>query len=1234
MSSQFNFIQLRKHFLEASCPSITQEAKDEEYANNILEVFSNRLPQISPEDSETIFLIEKALVVLPSSKLDTPEAKALLAFLESTGQFKNKEVINKLLRSSVLSGNLFLTQKMLALGADPNTLVGLDKNEEVTTDDDESWFDEPGSQTAKQSLLSIALSGNNEDIVLELLKHHIKVKDTSHALPTACRKNFTKAALVLMNEVENINERDNLDNFFSSSLHHACHLKNEQLIFALIKKGASLLTHNLNKQTSLDFISDDVALLEKVTPLLSEQEREFVEFLILVQKNQPDQAIKKLNGWNDDLLKQAKEIFCLQLNIIKHGNDKFPKTSITALFNQLSPNDKNKLFAQIPTNKRKELIDHLTDQGKQEILNKQIIVVNSYSGQTDNYGDARAALETINTDVLPFTESEHGARYIGQITHILDQIGFIGIHLLYQEQRYRAILDRCISYISGDQLSVITSLLSPDDWHRIYSNTSLISSKSQLIQNSSPEQLNTLSKLELEVLELAALIKNESKQPIQEKIDSWLDAENRNELFEKASSFRELKIWILKYGSNRVYQYLNLPILDDNHKNELFRYERGLQDQELLDRKLLDAINKNDYSLIKILSYLGADSNHGFDSGETVLHRAVTNFNPGAISIFLRTGGYLHAVNNQRKTPLDLLRANYPQLPPDIKPDTLAEILELLHFVRSHDAKNYLSKINSWLTKDNSDELFQLANSLEELKPYTFIYDDIKNLYQVNEENPITEVLELLNLVGSDGKVEIEEKINSWITKPTKQALFKFASIIPELKETIILYQIQNSDQFPEMSLLDRFRLLSLTQKHKFFPLVSANMQKEMISSLTPQEKQDILSRQIIVVNSLSRQTDNYGDARAALETINTRALPFTESERGAYYIDQITHILDQIGFIGIHLLYQEQEYRAILDRCTPYISGDQLSVISSLLSPDAWYRTYSNTSLINRKKQLIQASNPEQFNRLQKADLIDAGYSKAEIELREIKNTLDSHITKKDFSELVAKFKKQINPDMTAEDFSKLKSQLKTAIIPYAAKEGLEKLIESRLKPDMSDEEYMQLTDEIFSHLNELSEKVYQKLESDFYKLSLNQYKINQDQIWEGVNVALQKEEFKLQPNPEINNKFSEAKEAIQSIHNQHKNLAARLEKIDEQFETEIPEEFLDALHNDKIMKDPVKIPGGYIVDRSTLIYGIDDYGQNINFPRNPFINNQHFEPNQIEPLPDLKKRIDEWTKDQKKSS
>jgi ubiquitin conjugation factor E4 B len=79
-----------------------------------------------------------------------------------------------------------------------------------------------------------------------------------------------------------------------------------------------------------------------------------------------------------------------------------------------------------------------------------------------------------------------------------------------------------------------------------------------------------------------------------------------------------------------------------------------------------------------------------------------------------------------------------------------------------------------------------------------------------------------------------------------------------------------------------------------------------------------------------------------------------------------------------------------------------------------------------------------------------------------------------------------------------------------------------------------------------------------------------------------------------------------------------------DENFE-DAPEEFEDPL-SCRIMKDPVKLPSGQILDRTTILQHL------LTDNRDPFSREMMTE-DDLEELPDLKNRILQWMDEQRKS-
>jgi len=80
-----------------------------------------------------------------------------------------------------------------------------------------------------------------------------------------------------------------------------------------------------------------------------------------------------------------------------------------------------------------------------------------------------------------------------------------------------------------------------------------------------------------------------------------------------------------------------------------------------------------------------------------------------------------------------------------------------------------------------------------------------------------------------------------------------------------------------------------------------------------------------------------------------------------------------------------------------------------------------------------------------------------------------------------------------------------------------------------------------------------------------------------------------------------------------------AKIQKEQED-DTEVPDEFLDPLLF-QVMKDPVNLPSGQIVDRDTISRHL------LNDPTNPFTR-AHLTMEMIVPNPELKIKIEEWQK------
>jgi len=98
------------------------------------------------------------------------------------------------------------------------------------------------------------------------------------------------------------------------------------------------------------------------------------------------------------------------------------------------------------------------------------------------------------------------------------------------------------------------------------------------------------------------------------------------------------------------------------------------------------------------------------------------------------------------------------------------------------------------------------------------------------------------------------------------------------------------------------------------------------------------------------------------------------------------------------------------------------------------------------------------------------------------------------------------------------------------------------------------------------------------------------------------------------------ESMEAFQSLPDAVQAAAKRV-AIEDELLSDAPDEYMDALMQ-TFMKDPVKLPSGHIVDRSTITQHL------LNDPTDPF-NRAPLKIEDVEPATELKERMDQWVAD-----
>jgi len=191
--------------------------------------------------------------------------------------------------------------------------------------------------------------------------------------------------------------------------------------------------------------------------------------------------------------------------------------------------------------------------------------------------------------------------------------------------------------------------------------------------------------------------------------------------------------------------------------------------------------------------------------------------------------------------------------------------------------------------------------------------------------------------------------------------------------------------------------------------------------------------------------------------------------------------------------------------------------------------------------------------------------------------------------------------PFMAPEILEKLVTMLNYFLVKLAGPEGLQLKVHDPAKYNFDPRQLLIEIVEIYIHLEG-------KEFPEFYLAIANDGRSYKPNIFAKVPNTLR---GKLNYNEANIISFAQLTQKVPEV--------AKIQKEQED-DTEVPDEFLDPLLF-QVMKDPVNLPSGQIVDRDTISRHL------LNDPTNPFTR-AHLTMEMIVPNPELKIKIEEWQK------
>lgn len=189
------------------------------------EVFSGLVLSLIDAVKQNPLILKKAIVILPSSKMETTEAKCFLSALASL-PLQQKE-LDQLLCDACETGNLPLIRHLLSRGANPNAI----------------------SEKNKETPLHCAAGHGHADVVSLLLTKEVELeaKDVCDCTPLhqASLRGHVEVVSLLLDKGANVNARDRAN---GTPLHWA---SNTKIISLLLGRGADIEARDRNGFTPL-----------------------------------------------------------------------------------------------------------------------------------------------------------------------------------------------------------------------------------------------------------------------------------------------------------------------------------------------------------------------------------------------------------------------------------------------------------------------------------------------------------------------------------------------------------------------------------------------------------------------------------------------------------------------------------------------------------------------------------------------------------------------------------------------------------------------------------------------------------------------------------------------------------------------------------------------------------------------------------------------------------------------
>ena len=486
--TDFAFQEVRREIEENYTREIAGKATDSMLSMLILSLFYERISDFQKNQEEFAPLIAKMIVAIPSSKMDTLEAKSLLAFLKATDFIKKQRVLDNLLYEAVSVGNLPLVKELIALGANVKTkniikltplhIACSEGHTEITRLLLEKGALVEAGDIGGQTPLHCASRAGHAEILSLLIraKADVNAKDRHEQTPLhlAAHHGHIGVVQILLDNKAMVHTKSDLG---KTALHCACHGKQGETVQLLLGSGASLWDVDRFGKTAYDYL--DEAKATDIISQLPEIDQELGELSSLINRDAEEEIQQKIESWYQkenfiDILLKALSIPVIANRLITHHIDQIrehitsiPPSLKTTLLFLATPLEQIEILKGIPPQEKKAALNRTITMNDLSLPPKEMI--------------ALIKRQNLKEDLLQAT-----------IQTALGKIGPLVLALLMQDPQTSKTLISWLPLMTLEQISVITPHIPPKEWREQFVQLPSGTIRDQMVSSSLPSQFNAL----------------------------------------------------------------------------------------------------------------------------------------------------------------------------------------------------------------------------------------------------------------------------------------------------------------------------------------------------------------------------------------------------------------------------------------------------------------------------------------------------------------------------------------------------------------------------------------------------------------------------------------------------------------------------------------------------------------------------------------------------------------------